>query len=157
MNLFHTRLLKHENGNFAIAFGNRSLSVHPSVVQRYRNLEQYCQQPLIAGLRPEAFGLADANSMVDDQIQVDVLSREALGHEHLIYTRAPISIIQDDDNSARSSRDLTDCSNQQNSSLLIARVSSSHAIHPDTSVNLTVDMSQLYLFTADGQSIDLKL
>jgi multiple sugar transport system ATP-binding protein len=153
MNLFHTRLSKQENGTFTIDVGNRPLGIPSSVVNRYRNLEHYCNQSVIAGLRPEAFFLSNETTSINDLIPADILSLEALGHEYLIYAKAPVAVVKSEDDSASSALNRMDHSNQQIGSVLVARVPSSRKLHPDTQLSLGIDMSQIYLFASDGKAL----
>lgn len=153
MNLFHTRLQKTESGTFSINIGDRSLMINSSTVNRYQNLEHYCHQPLLAGLRPEAFFLPDANTPIDHCVQIEVVSLEALGHELLIYAKAPATKVTTGNKQGISITDSQDDHAEQMSSVLIARVPSSRNIHPDTKLSLGVDMSKLYLFAVDGRAI----
>lgn len=150
MNLFRTQLYEHDDG-FAINIGNQSLSVNPSIVKRYQNLQYYCHQPLLAGLRPEAFFLPDAKTVSADRIEVEVITLEALGHEHLIYAKAIVAGVNADKQAISLSLDDHD---EQISSVLVARVPSSHNVHSGAKLSLGVDLSKLYLFTADGRAIE---
>jgi len=153
MNLFHTRLQKTESGTFSINIGGHSLMINSSTVNRYQNLEHYCHQLLLAGLRPEAFFLPDANTPIDHCVQIEVVSLEALGHELLIYAKAPATEVTIDNKQGISITDSQNDHAEQMSSVLIARVPSSRNIHPDTKLSLGVDMSKLYLFAVDGRAI----
>ena len=153
MNLFHTRLQKTESGTFSINIGGHSLMINSSTVNRYQNLEHYCHQPLLAGLRPEAFFLPDQNTPIDHCVQIEVVSLEALGHELLIYAKAPTTEVTMGNKQGISITDSQDDHAEQMSSVLIARVPSSRNIHPDTKLSLGVDMSKLYLFAVDGRAI----
>ena len=153
MNLFHTRLQKTESGTFSINIGGHSLMINSSTVNRYQNLEHYCHQPLLAGLRPEAFFLPDANTPIDHCVQIEVVSLEALGHELLIYAKAPATEVTIDNKQGISITDSQNDHAEQMSSVLIARVPSSRNIHPYTKLSLGVDMSKLYLFAVDGRAI----
>ncbi len=141
MNLFHAQLYKHENGTFTIKIGDQGLIINPPIAKQYQNLQSYCHQPLIAGLRPEAFSLPE--TLAVDRIRVEVISLEVLGHEQLIYARVPGFKSQS-----------SDAHEKQISSILIARVPSSR-VHPGNTLDLGVDMSKLYLFTEDGKALPL--
>ena len=153
MNLFHTRLQKTESVTFSINIGGHSLMINSSTVNRYQNLEHYCHQPLLAGLRPEAFFLPDPNTPIDHCVQIEVVSLEALGHELLIYAKAPATEVTIDNKQGISITDSQNDHAEQMSSVLIARVPSSRNIHPYTKLSLGVDMSKLYLFAVDGRAI----
>jgi multiple sugar transport system ATP-binding protein len=146
MNIFPTRLRKAEHGKLMLDFGDRALAVDPAVFSRYPKLESYLNQPLLAGLRPEAFYLADP-AATEACIQVEVKALEALGHEMIIYAQAPVEIIQAEDaaNSAEQA---------SSPSTLVARVASNRDIHAHAKLTLGVDVSKLYFFTADYESIE---
>lgn len=153
MNIFRTRLHKSESGTLTIDVGDRPLVVPSVIVNRYKDLEYYCHQPLLAGLRPEAFSL-DANTSTNGCIQVEVISLEALGHELLIYAKAPIAEVKSKDYSITSMSSSMDNLDEQASSVLIARVPSSRKVAPGTQLNLSVDLRLLHLFTGDGRAIE---
>ncbi|XHX79310.1 MAG: ABC transporter ATP-binding protein [Stenomitos frigidus ULC029] len=154
MNIFRTRLHKSESGTLTIDVGDRPLVIPSVIVNRYKDLEYYCHQPLLAGLRPEVFSLLDANTSTNCCIQVEVISLEALGHELLIYVKAPIAEVKSKDSSITSMSSSMDNLDEQVSSVLIARVPSSRKIAPGTQLNLSVDLRLLHLFTGDGRAIE---
>ncbi len=153
MNIFRTRLHKSESGTLTIDVGDRPLVIPSVIVNRYKDLEYYCHQPLLAGLRPEAFSL-DANTSTNGCISVEVIALEALGHELLIYAKAPIAEVKSKDSSITSMSNSMDNLDEQVSSVLIARVPSSRKIAPGTQLNLSVDLRLLHLFTGDGRAIE---
>ncbi len=151
MNIFRTRLHKNEQGTFMINFGEQFLKIGVATVSRYPQLERYCDQPILVGLRPEAFTVASppANS----SISVDVQTVEALGHEMIIHAVAPIDKIDTDDQSGESNGGRQLSAEGQHSSILTARVASSRTIQAGHRLNLSVDDSQMYLFSIDGERI----
>jgi multiple sugar transport system ATP-binding protein len=147
MNIFRTRLHKTEAGHFAMDFGKQSLVISSAAVSRYPQIEQYLDQPILVGLRPEAFSVAEAGRSSDDLIQVLVMTLEALGHEMIVYAEALIEKVEIEDSESQSSRE------NQPSSILIARVPSSRQIQVHQPLTLSVDSSNLYLFTLEGDRI----
>jgi multiple sugar transport system ATP-binding protein len=147
MNIFQTQVQQTERGAFELAFGERALAIDPQVVTRYPALNRYLNQPILAGLRPEAFHLANTQAAPDACIQIQVNALEALGHEMIVYAEAPVAMIQADE--SRQDPQLE----QSNSAPLIARVPSSHDIHLHSPLTLSVDVSKLYLFTPNGQAM----
>jgi len=147
MNIFSTQL-QQMDGTLTIQFGDQPLVLDPVAVSRYKNLEQYLHQPLLAGLRPEAFFLAGTDAPRNRCIEVKVNALEALGHEMIIYAKAPVPMIEIEE-----SPKATPDSKEQHKFILIARLPSSRDIQTDATLNLGVDSSKLYLFTADGQTI----
>lgn len=148
MNIFRTQL-ERTDGTYTINFGGQ-MALDLAMVDKYKELGRYINQPILAGLRPEAFFLADASR--DYCLQVEVKAVEALGHERIVYVQAPVSKIEVED-----SRDgvVVDGMNKNEgqSSLLIARLPSSPDAQANTKLTLGVDASKLYLFTLDGKAI----
>ncbi|HEY9847489.1 MAG TPA: ATP-binding cassette domain-containing protein, partial [Candidatus Caenarcaniphilales bacterium] len=149
MNLFHTQLQKRD-GTYTIQFGAHPLVVAPAALNRYQDWERYLHQPILAGLRPEAFFLSDASAPQGHTIEVEVSTLEALGHEMIIYAKAPVPMIEVEESHASTTPDAQE---QGHHSILIARVPSSRALRTESRVTLGVDTSKLYLFTVDGQAI----
>ena len=147
MNIFRTQLQR-TDGTFTIDFGGQ-MALDLAVANRYKDLGHYINQPILAGLRPEAFFLADAST--DHCLYVEVKTVEALGHEKIVYVQAPVSKIEVEvlDGVAADGMD----KNERQSSLLIARLPSSPDAQANTELTLGVDASKLYLFTADGKTI----
>jgi multiple sugar transport system ATP-binding protein len=153
MNIFRTQLHKTDSGDFSIDFGKQSLAISPAVVSRYSQIEQYLDQPILSGLRPEAFSVAEAglSSSHDNLIQVEVSTLEALGHEMIVYGEVPIEKIEiEDSQSAVPAGNQTSDGNQYRSTLT-ARVPSSRQIQALQPLALSVDTSNLYLFAANGE------
>ncbi len=151
MNIFRTRLHKNERGILMINFGEQFLKIGASTLSRYPQLERYCDQPILVGLRPEAFSVAP--SPANSSIAVDVKTVEALGHEMIVYAVAPIDKIDTDDQSGEPDGGRQLSAEGQHSSILTARVASSRTIQAGHRLNLSVDDSQMYLFSIDGERI----
>jgi multiple sugar transport system ATP-binding protein len=84
MNLFRTTLQRGEEG-WALGVGETSLSLPAEAVPAAGEGE-----PLLAGLRPEAFTPADS-APPDRQVTLPLEAREFLGHEQLVYLRPPVT------------------------------------------------------------------
>jgi multiple sugar transport system ATP-binding protein len=153
MNIFRTQLHKAEDGSFSIDFGQQSLVISAAAVSRYPQIEQYLNRPLLAGLRPEAFSVAEADvsNSNGNLIQVEVSTLEALGHEMIVYGEVPIEKIEIED--SRSEVSVDNQTSQQHRSILTARVPSSRRIQVLHPLTLSVDTSNLYLFTLDGDRV----
>jgi multiple sugar transport system ATP-binding protein len=148
MNIFPTQLQKTESGTFWLQFGPQSLAADRAVADRYQDLEQYLDRPVLAGWRPEAFFLAEAED--DRCLPVELEAVEALGHEMLVYFRAPTAKLDVEEAGSQ----LPD--GGQADSLFIARIPASQRVSRDSQLKLGVDMTKLYLFSADGNSLTLK-
>ena len=151
MNIFQTQLQKSTSGQLTLDFGSQPLGVGPEVVHTHPNWDQYLNQPILAGLRPEAFSLTAPNA--ESALQVEVRTVEALGHEMILYFHAPVSRIEVEDSPKDATIATTPNAAEPTSSLLTARVPSHPNIHAGHRLSLGVDMSKLYLFTAEGQVI----
>jgi multiple sugar transport system ATP-binding protein len=153
MNIFLTQLQKTENGTFLLEFGPQSLVIPQAVVDKYQDLEKYLDRPILAGWRPESFFLAEAGASDHHYLQVELEAVEALGHEMLVYFHASVSKldIEDNYNNFVSSSQLLN--KEKSNSILIARIPASQSFSRDSRLKLGVDMSKLYLFTAEGNSI----
>jgi multiple sugar transport system ATP-binding protein len=151
MNIFRTRLHQDERGTFMIDFGEQFLKMGAATVSRYQQLNQYCDQTILVGLRPEAFSVA--LSSADNSIAVDVQTVEALGHEMIVHAVATIDKIDTDDQSGEPDGGRQLSVDGQHSSILTARVASSRSIQAGHRLNLSVDDSQMYLFSIDGKRI----
>ena len=147
MNIFRTRLHQDERGVFMVNFGEQFLEMGAATVSRHQQLDQYCDQPILVGLRPEAFAVAPPQA--SSSISVDVQTVEALGHEMIVHAVATIDKIDTDDQSGEpGERQLS-----QPRSILTARLASSRSIQAGHRLNLSVDDSQMYLFSIDGERI----
>jgi multiple sugar transport system ATP-binding protein len=149
MNIFQTQLQKMEGGMLGIEFGPQMLKVHSAIRQRYDNLESFLNQPLLAGLRPEALTLATYTTEALQTIQVTVSSLEALGHEMMIYAKVPVVMVQVD----ASHGSVQELDQEQSNLPLVARIPPARDVYPGSTLSLAVDSSKLYLFTLDGQAI----
>jgi multiple sugar transport system ATP-binding protein len=152
MNIFRTQMYKTDSGTFAIEFGKQSLEVAATVVERYPHIEQYLNQPILAGLRPEAFSVKETSMNHSDSsvIHAEVSTLEALGHEMIVYCEVPIEKIEIEDSLSDVSIDNQSFHPQQHHSILTARVPSSRQIQALQPLTLSVDTSNLYLFTSNG-------
>ncbi|NER31440.1 MAG: ATP-binding cassette domain-containing protein [Symploca sp. SIO1C4] len=146
MNIFHSQLQKTQSGSFSIDFGGQPLIIDPATVDKYHHLGLYLNLPILAGLRPEAFFLVGESYSQPNCLEVEVDAVEALGHEMIVYFKAPVSRIEVEDN-------VTNGNGEEDNSTLITRVPSSPDIYLGAKLNLGVDTSKLYLFNADGKAI----
>jgi multiple sugar transport system ATP-binding protein len=153
MNLFHTRLQTTDAGTLAIDFAGKPLTIPPAVVARHQQLEKHLGQTLIAGLRPEAFSLAEQHTSPEQSITVDIQSVEALGHEMILYGEADLAKVEVEEGNQGAEQNQASRSVR---SILIARVPSIHGIHGRKQITLAIDSSKLYLFTGEGNAIAQK-
>ncbi len=153
MNIFHTQLQKRESGTLTIDWGGQPLVVDPAATDRYSDLRPYLNQPILAGWRPEAFFLAQSGVPKDRYLQVEVEAVEALGHEMIVYFEAPVSRVEVSDSRDGFRTGGMSKKVRPSSSILIARLPSCRDIDIGARLNLGVDPSKLYLFTAEGKAI----
>ncbi|MCT7986667.1 ABC transporter ATP-binding protein [Laspinema sp. A4] len=151
MNIFHSELRKTENGQFVITYGAQYLAIAPETCDRYREIEHYINKPIFAGLRPEAFLIADRNTQESHKIEVEVTTLESLGHETIIYFNSPLAKIeiQDKDDLAK----VLEKPTGESQSIAVARVGSAQKLHHADCLSLAVDTRQLYLFDRHGNAI----
>ncbi len=155
MNIFPTQLRKSESAEFTIDFASQRLILDPETVDRYQELENYVNQPILAGLRPEAFFYRETTELTQGhKIEVDVDTIEALGHETIIYFRAGVPKIEVEDNrDGTSEGGMEKEGTNENSSIFIARVASSSQLKRRPKLTLAVDPKKLYLFARDGRAM----
>ena len=157
MNIFRTQLSQSESGEFTIDFAGQPLTLDSETVDFYQELEHYVNQPILAGLRPEAFfyeQVGETNVTKSYKIEVEVETVEALGHEMIIYFRAGVTKIEVEENRDGSPPgEMATEETDETSSILIARVATSSAIQRSPKLTLGVDTKKLYLFARDGRAI----
>jgi multiple sugar transport system ATP-binding protein len=148
MNIFPTKLHKMEDGTLAIDFGNQVLAMDSVTVGKYKQLANYIDRGIIAGLRPEAFSLATSDT--SNLLEIEVKSVEALGHEAIVYAEPPVGMIQAEADLSGSSRN-TDSTDKP--AYLTIRLPSSPDVINNNTLRIGVDCSKLHLFAEDGEAI----
>lgn len=153
MNIFRTKLTKNNMGDLIINFGNQPLIVDPETFNRYQQLDNYLNQEILVGLRPEAFAYSETISQ-GHNIEVDIETVESLGHEMIIYFHANVDKIEVAENRDGGSQTADNkVENMQDSSVLIARVATNPEILGKSKITLTVDTNKFYFFERDGEAI----
>jgi len=142
MNLFQTVVRRGEGGGLTLDFADQRLPVDPHAVAAYPHLDQHVGQPLIAGLRPEAFVAAESVSAVT-RIEVQITAVEPLGHETLVHFTAPAVVVDPGPEGAATSR-----------RLLTARLTGTPTILSGKAFGLGVDTRHLALFGPDGHALE---
>jgi ABC-type sugar transport system ATPase subunit len=127
MNLIETRLRADVDGLY-MALGDAWFPVPPGVAADPGSLVAHAAEPLLAGLRPEAFSLTGTEHAV---VEAQVSAVEILGHEALVYFRLP----------------------WRGGEPLVARLPCGPAVKRHDRLPLAIDASRLYFFTADGAAI----
>jgi multiple sugar transport system ATP-binding protein len=139
MNLFPTRLRLGDHGGPEITLAERIVPIAAGRVPA-ESLRSRREQPLTAGIRPEALRLA-ASEGAEGIIDVVVEHVEWLGHETLAYVRAgapaPPGGVPLSADGIR----------------LVARLHGMHPLAKGDAVRLQLDPESVYLFDADGQAL----
>ena len=125
MNVFQSRLHKTESG-LEFEFAGQWLAVPEDGRVSYETLQNYLEQPVYIGLRPEAFELAD-----EAAVELALTAVETLGHEQLLYF------------------DVTEAA----ASNLIVRIQGSSSFSCGKKVPLQLHTRELYLFDERGMAI----
>ncbi len=146
MNIIQSQLQTMEDGTIALQMADRYLPLHQETVDRYKTLFRQLDQPILAGLRPEVFYRPDAGG----GLEVRVEAVEALGHEMIVYFKAPVTKIEVEDTGSSVPTNLEAA---DPTALLTARLPSSKEIHPGVLLPLAVDTRKLHLFSSDGVAI----
>jgi multiple sugar transport system ATP-binding protein len=151
MNIFRSRLSKDERGNFRIDLGGKLLPIGSAIIDRYQQLQRYLDRDLLVGVRPE--NLTTVRVDADNSISVEVKTVEILGHETIVHATASIDKIDPDEYFSESDRNFQPTIDRETSSILTARLTSSHTIQVGDLLYLGVDRTKLYLFSIEGERI----
>jgi multiple sugar transport system ATP-binding protein len=127
MNLFPSQLISDSHHGMAITLGEQRVPLVPGTHER---LHAWLEQPLLAGIRPEAVQLADRAA---EGIVMTVADVEYLGHETLVKMRPGGA--------------------DSGNTTLVARLPGMQAFSRGDTVRLQLDSSQVYLFAADGTAL----
>jgi len=138
MNVFETRLLVQDHG-LAIEWGDQQLAL-PLNQERLALLRHHIGQPLLAGLRPEAFRASGLGC----EIMVELESVEALGHEFLLYFHSAVTAL---------TSDKTMPEEAAKSPPMVARVAQRPTAKRGEPMRLAVALAELYFFDLDGQAL----
>ncbi len=140
MNLFGSELVALEGGAMALRWGTRLLPL-PLNGERCAALRRYLGQPLLAGLRPEAF-VAPGNAGV--RVSARVANVETLGHEQLLYFRADVAPL---------TVDAAPGNDAAREATLVARLAGTFRAGAGELIELGLDLEQLHLFDAQGMAL----
>ena len=145
MNIFLTQLQKREDGTFFLKWGSQYFPIPVNILDKYPKIEKDVNRPIFAGLRPEAFFVAENHSSHHPSFAIEVETLESLGHETLIYFHAPVFKLEIEENYP----DLATLDNSLSTpfnSILIARLTSFYPSLNLEKLTLAMDLNQLYLF-----------
>jgi ABC-type sugar transport system ATPase subunit len=127
MNVFTSRL-QGRGSQLVCEFAGQWLEVPADIRAGHDALRPYVGQPLMIGLRPEAFGI---NGVAEAQVVVTLTALEALGHEQLLYFDV----------------------DQLSGSHMIVRVQGAPEIAIGDTVPLRIQSRELYFFNEQGEAI----
>jgi ABC-type sugar transport system ATPase subunit len=131
MALFEVRASREPDGRIAVGVGGQHLSLpddHPARAALLARLGQ----PLLAGLRPEALGLAEGAGS-RPRLEAVVEFAESLGHETIVHVIVSIS--------------------EAAPVALAARLAGLPSFAKGQGIALAVDTAQLHLFEATGRAL----
>ena len=150
MNIIHSQLYQRDDDGIMVQIADQHFALDPTVMDRYPQLMQYFDRPILVGLRPEAFDLPRRSTGNPQTLTVTVDAVEALGHEMIVYFEAAVTKVDVEDSGQSSASSVL---HDGQNSVLIARVPSSKAIQTGGTLELAIDTSKMYFFTEDGKAI----
>ncbi len=133
MNIVRSRLEKGEGGTFRVRMGGTSLPVSEERAAVFPGLEQKEGEPVLVGLRPESFFVAEEAASREAQIGVVVDTVEMLGHETIVYGRFAEE-------------------GEEEAQTVTARLGPNLRIDLDEEIRLGVDTEKIYLFDAEDET-----
>jgi len=145
MNLFHTVLRRGDDGRLTVDIGDRRLPIDPRAFAGDGDLDQHLGQPLIAGLRPEAFVVAESVALAS-RIDVQITAVEPLGHETLVHFTAGVPTLTSETADRLSTA-------SPRSGTMVARLGGGSRLMTGGSIALGIDSSDIALFAADGRAV----
>lgn len=149
MNIFATELKQKDNGRFTIHFGNLELPVPEHRFHNQSILQQYEGQPVLAGLRPEAF-VPSEKAAQKYQFQAALRTTEELGHEQILYFESPEKLVLDKHQTRDPGEEYETADTE---TTMVARFPAGPNLEPGTTLNLGVNADGLYLFSQQGQAL----
>ncbi len=136
MNLFPLEVVQQEGGR-ALRLAGGTLPL-PAGSHGDRLLSAAAERAAVAGLRPEALAWPGKDDEAP-RLRVEAAAVEMLGHEEIVYFRAPAVVRPD---------------GRREEGLLAARVEVGRRPEPGEEVTLAVDPDALHLFDAEGRCLD---
>ena len=148
MNIFHSRLERAEDQETPhLDFGQQRLAVSADVVGEYGPIGKLLDQPLLAGLRPEAFSPAERVES-ENRVQVRVVASEALGHEDIVYFESPAPVYGHEQASAGTAE------NKRSPGTMVARLpAAGSSLEAGQEIQLGIDTQKLVLFDQHGNRL----
>jgi multiple sugar transport system ATP-binding protein len=153
INLVEARL-EQSNGHLAVGFGDHRLPVDDSLARSRPALTDYVGKPVLLGIRPEDFEDAgvEPNAPADRRLTVMCKLTEPLGSEVLVHFNTEATRVVSSAAAADAGEDadvhLRGGDADEDTTLLVARVSPRSRIREGSTIELTVDTSRLYFFDA---------
>jgi multiple sugar transport system ATP-binding protein len=141
MNLFPASISRSTQGYPELHVGEQQLELKTT---SSKAIELPINQPLVAGLRPEALTPAGEGP----QLSLKVETIESLGHEQLVYGHLPSATHSGSGNVDELLQSISHSSNQ-----LIARLPVDYAVRPGNELTVGIDETQLYFFNPEGEAL----
>jgi multiple sugar transport system ATP-binding protein len=148
MNIFEATLRHSAEGKLYMDFGQESFSFDVSVLKQHGQVAKCVDNPLLVGLRPEAFSLEDGSTECGI-IHVAVRSIEPLGHETLVYCET-LSRASNAENTPQGRNK----KHGETTIKFVARLSGKKSFKPKDNLILKVATKHIYLFNENGSRIN---
>ncbi len=151
MNLVTTRLVQGAQARPSVLLADWQLEIAGSLLDNYVDIHSYLDNPIIVGLRPEAFTIHPRTTGKQNEITVTVQAVEPLGHEHLVYFD-PLPNKKDGNTYQPELQPEVG----RDSSLLVARLPGNVELPTNRHLTLFIDMNQIHLFDSLGQRLRMR-
>jgi multiple sugar transport system ATP-binding protein len=146
MNVFQSRLIK-KGKKFAIECGDQTLPVNREYMESCKDLREYINISLLAGLRPEAF-VPPEHVPENQRIQARVYASEALGHEMIIYFESPVELYTEEDESSAPEK-----KENLKKKAMVARLPAGPQPRAGEKITLGIQTGKLHFFSPEGDAI----
>ncbi len=143
MNLYQGQLSA-SDGDLSIEFGSQSLPVPAEIFAANPELAGFDGEPVVVGLRPEAFGEAADATEARPTVRVAIELVEALGAELVVHTTIDAIAADIDDPDLVEAAPIADSAG----ALCIARLPPKTQLTVGETVDLAVDTSDMQIFDA---------
>ncbi len=143
MNLYQADLHA-EDGSVLVRFGSQSLPVPAEMLAENPELQAAVGQPVVVGIRPEAFERSPSAQGERPTVEVIVELVEALGAELVVHTAIDAPAAEIDDPDRAEAVPIAD----QAGSLCIARLPPKTELTVGSTITLAVDTSDMQIFDA---------
>lgn len=153
MNIVKSGLVINQQNHLALCWGKQLLPLADAIVSQW-GLLAYVGKPVLVGLRPEVFCIADSSvedcsieKKVGARVPVKIEMIETLGHECLCYFHAAIDVLDSDY--------LITGKASVAPRTMIARLPKRVTCKPGESIELEIAMDHLHFFDESGCLINI--